>query len=181
MKNNDGRKRLTAQQRRFVNFILKGIDGKNAYIKAGYKARGNAAKAAASRLLTNVNVSSAIEVAQKQAAYNAEITVERILREEACIAFQNAGDVFELTKGTLIKPNELPEEVQRAIAGVEVIATEVAGKKSIKYRDKFWDKGRSLERLSKHLGMYDAHNRQKAPKIEGCEFTVVRAGVESSS
>jgi phage terminase small subunit len=149
------KKKLTHLQERFKNNILNGMDAKNAYIKAGYKARGAAAESAASRLLRNVKVAAVIEKAQKDAAYNAEITAKRILKEEACIAFQKVGTIFELRNGTPIRPNELPEDVQRAVAGVEIIKTGAGEFKTTRYKYKFWDKGRSLERISRHLGMYN--------------------------
>jgi hypothetical protein len=66
----------------------------------------------------------------------------------------------------------LPEDVQRAISGLEIIQ-EANGQ--VKYKYKFWDKGRSLERLEKYLGMFEKDNLQSAPKIEGCTFQVVKA------
>jgi phage terminase small subunit len=166
--------KLTHRQERFKNNILKGMNGKSAYIKSGYKARGAAAEVNASRLLRNDKVAAVIEKAQKRAAYNAEITAERLLKEEASIAFQIVGAIFD-KNGKLIRPDELPEEVQRAIAGLEIIETESGPEKTVKYKYKFWDKGRSLERLEKHLGMFEKDNQRRQTLIEGCTFQVVKA------
>jgi phage terminase small subunit len=48
--------KLSIQQRRFVNNVLEGMDAKNAYIKAGYRARGHTAEVNGSRLLRNAKV-----------------------------------------------------------------------------------------------------------------------------
>jgi phage terminase small subunit len=144
------KKKLTHLQRRFVNNILKGLDGKAAYIRAGYRARGAAAEAAASRLLRNVKVKKTVKAAQKRAAFKAEITAERILREEMCLAFFNPQGLVD-EEGKLLDLNILPEEVARAIMGLEVIS-QPKGKLKFKYR--FSDKGKSLERLEKYKGMF---------------------------
>jgi phage terminase small subunit len=142
---------LTHRQERFKNNILKGMDAKNAYIKAGYKARGAAAEVNASRLLRNAKVASAIEKAQKRAADKAEATTERILREEMRLAFFDpAGLVDE--NGCLLDLHKLSEDSRRAITGLEVTQQPGGG---LKFKYKFSDKGKSLERLSKHLGMYE--------------------------
>jgi phage terminase small subunit len=144
------KRKLTAQQKKFKNNILSGMNGKAAYIAAGYKARGAAAEVNASKLLRITKVAAAIEEAQKKAAYKAEVTAERILREEMCLAFLNPHGLVD-KNGKLLDLHKLPEDVARAIVGLEV--TEVAG--ILKYKYKFSDKGRSLERISRHLGMYN--------------------------
>jgi phage terminase small subunit len=141
---------LTPLQERFKNNILKGMNGKAAYIAAGYKARGAAAEAAASRLLRKGKMRSVIEKAQKRASDRAEATHERILREEMRLAyFDPAGLVDD--NGKPLRLHELPEDVRRAIAGLEVVE-QADGTLKFKYR--FNDKGRSLERLEKICGMF---------------------------
>ena len=39
------------------------------------------------------------------------------------------------------------------------------GKQQYKYKYRFWDKGKSLERISKHLGLYEKDNLQKAVRM----------------
>jgi phage terminase small subunit len=152
--------KLTAKQERFKNNILKGMDGKTAYIKAGYRARGNAAEAAASRLLRNVKVKAAIEEAQKKVAFKAEVSRQRILEEEKLLAFLNPGSLVD-KNGKLLPLHMLPEETQRAIVGLEVI-TQPKGKLKFKY--KFSDKGRSLERLERIEGMFAPEKHEIAGK-----------------
>ena len=149
--NSSSKRKLSNLQQRFVNNILKGMDGKAAYVKAGYKARGAAAEVNASRLLRNAKVEAAIEKAQKRVAYKAEITAERILREEMLLAFFDPVGLVN-DEGTLLSLHKLPEEVRRAIVGLEVITLPVGG---VKYKYKFSDKGRSLERISRHLALYN--------------------------
>jgi phage terminase small subunit len=55
---------LTAQQRRFVEGRAAGMPAGRAYEAAGYRAKGRAADAAASRMLAKTNVSAALAEVQ---------------------------------------------------------------------------------------------------------------------
>jgi phage terminase small subunit len=140
---------LTHLQERFKNNILKGMDAKSAYIKAGYRARGAAAEVNASRLLRNAKVAAAIEKGQKKAADKAEVTMERILREEMRLAFFDPAGLVD-KNGKLLPIHKLPEDVRRVIVGLEIIQQ---SKGALKFKYKFSDKGKSLERLEKYKGM----------------------------
>lgn len=61
-------KGLTQQQRTFCELYASNMPAGRAYEQAGYKARGNAAEAAASRLLTNVKVKTYVEEIQAQSS-----------------------------------------------------------------------------------------------------------------
>ncbi|MEK3819680.1 terminase small subunit [Cytobacillus sp. FSL W8-0315] len=52
---------LSEQQKKFADLYIASGNAKQAYIEAGYKAKGNAAEASASRLLRNVKVATYIE------------------------------------------------------------------------------------------------------------------------
>ncbi len=142
--------KLTHLQERFKNNILKGMDGTAAYIAAGYKTKGAGARVNASKLLTKTNIKAAIKEGQKKAADKAEVTQERVLREEARLAFADLRQLFD-EKGTIIPLHKLPDDIVRAVIGLEVI-TEVG--EITRYKYKFSDKGKSLERLERHLGMF---------------------------
>jgi phage terminase small subunit len=154
-------KKLTHLQERFKNNILSGMDGKAAYIAAGYKARGAAAEAAASRLLRNVKVRAKLRKGRKKARFEAEIRLARILEEEALIAFSDIGNLFD-EKGELIPPEQLPEDVSRAIAKYE---RRYLANGTFVFKVRFWDKGKSLERIERYLGMFEKDNNQKRDRI----------------
>ena len=92
------KKKLTPLQEKFVNNLLEGMHQDEAYIKAGYKAKGAAARANASRLLTNDNVKTALKERQKKAAEKVELTQERILQEEMRLAFLNPQNLVSKSK-----------------------------------------------------------------------------------
>jgi phage terminase small subunit len=135
----------------FVYNILEGMNQTDAYLAAGYKCTRSAARRAAARLLTKVDVRSAIDRVQGRAAEKAEITQQRILEEEGRLAFLNPQNLVDKS-GKLLDLHELPEDVARAIVGLEIVRQNDG---SLKYKYRFTDKGKSLERLSRHLGMYN--------------------------
>jgi len=72
-------KSLTAQQSRFVDEYLKDLNATQAYIRAGYKAKGNAAESAAVRLLRNVQVQQAIQERMNDRAERTKIDADFVL------------------------------------------------------------------------------------------------------
>lgn len=145
------KRKLTALQERFKNNVLKGMNQTDAYLAAGYKCSRSAARRNAARLMTNADILAAIKRALEGAADKAEITQQRILEEEGRLAFLNPQNLVG-ADGNLLDLHELPEDVARAITGLEVIK-QADG--NLKFKFKFSDKGRSLERISRHLGMYN--------------------------
>lgn len=160
--------KFTAKQKKFADEWLKDHNGTRAY-RVAYPTvkKDETAKAAASRLLTNVNVESYIQKKQALIAYKNEITHDRILREEMCIAFS---DITRLFSGpTPIPPDELPEDLRRAVSSIKIKELPLLGKSSkqqYEYEYRFWDKGRALERLEKHLGMFEKDNQQRGISIQ---------------
>lgn len=86
-----------------------------------------------------------------------KVTVQRVLEEYSRIAFLDIGDAFEAAGG--LKPiHEIPEDIRRAIAGIEVVNYEEDGdgKGAIGklHKIKLLDKTKALQDLGKHLGMF---------------------------
>jgi phage terminase small subunit len=154
------KKKLTAQQKMFVYNILEGMNQTDAYLNAGYKCTRSAARRAAARLLTNVDVQNVIKTAQGRAAEKAEITQQRIFEEEGRLAFLNPQGLVN-ENGKLLDLQELPEDVARAIVGLDVVRQNDG---SLKYKYRFTDKGKSLERLERIVGMFAPERHEIAGK-----------------
>jgi phage terminase small subunit len=151
---------LTAKQQRFVDEYLIDLNATAAYKRAGYAGEGNSAEAAASRLLSNVKVSWAIQAAMKEREKRTEITQDRVLQEYAKLAFLDPRRFYN-EKGNLIPVHELDADVAAALAGMEIV-TQRAGKDedgNQEYEDvkkiKFIDKKGALDSVARHLGMFN--------------------------
>lgn len=150
------KKGLTPLQERFVNNILKGMNQTDAYLAAGYKCTRSAARRNAARLMTNADIKTAIEHRRQKAAEKAEISQQRILEEESRLAFYDPKELFDKC-GELKPIHQLSENIRRAIHGFEIIYTKLG---DIKYKYKFADKGKSLNRLERIEGMFSPEKHE---------------------
>ncbi len=149
MNNQSIDKELTPKQDKFVDEYLVDLNATQAAIRAGYSKR-SANNIGPGNLLKPI-IQEAIQKRRLKLQQKLHITQERVLEEEARLAFVDIESMFD-DKGNLLPVNKIPEDARRAIAGVEVIEGVVKGETKFKYR--LWDKGRALERISKHLGIY---------------------------
>jgi len=119
-----------------------------------------------SKCLKKPEVQVALKEWKDNIALETNISLKRVMLEESCIAYYDPVDLFT-KEGTMLSPDQLPERIRRAISGIEII--ELPSKngdvKQYKYKYRFWDKGKSLERISKHLGLYEKDNLQKAVRM----------------
>lgn len=148
--------KLTPKQQLFVREYLKDLNGTRAAERAGYSAK--TAQEQSSRLLSNVMVQAEIQKHMDRRAEKLEITSERILRELLTIATVDISKAFN-EHGHLLPIADMPEEIRRAIAGVEIMDEFLgSGRDRTKIGEttkiKFWDKPKTLELLGKHLKLF---------------------------
>lgn len=117
------------------------------------------AKSGSSKLVAKDNFKKYMAALEAQVANDAieraAISEERVLSEEACLAFLDVAD-FVNEEGFFIRNiRDIPEQARRAIAGIEI--TERIdpndGQPKPYFKIKIANKGSALERLEKHLGM----------------------------
>ena len=160
-------KELTPKQTKFVDEYLKDLNATQAAIRAGYSKR-SANNIGPGNLLKSI-IQEAIQKRRLKLQQKLHITQERVLEEEARLAFVDVESLFD-EKGNLLPVNKIPEDARRAIAGVEVIESTTKGKeKEVKFKYRLWDKGRALERISKHLGIYapEKHEHSMSERMMG--------------
>lgn len=155
--------KLSPKQQRFCDEYLIDLNATQAAIRAGYSPKTAAQQAA--RLLTNVKIQEYIQAKRQKTANKMDITRDRILEELSLIAFGDAKALFD-QEGNLRKIHEMPDNVSRSIASVEVdeISEYDHGRKvpvGLTKKIKLWDKLRAIEQISKILG-YNAPE-----KVEG--------------
>ena len=136
-----------------------------------------AAAAGASRLMKVDSVIKYLddhyEKSHKKAAEKLEITVDRILEEEACIAFLDPGDFFD-EDGHLRQVQDMPENARRALASLKINKKDLVGggeDKDLTWLDvvhelRYLDKGKALDRLEKIFGM------QRESVVGGINVTI---------
>lgn len=161
---------LTDKQKLFADEYLIDLNATRAY-KTVYKNVKNdeTAAAASARLLRNVKVAEYIEQRMKDRSKRTEITQDFVLNELFAIAKAKGTDYAQIVEEKIIQngqyiidpdtgqmktqevvritpTSKLPEDKQKAIAGIK------EGKYGIEVAT--CDKVRALELLGKHLGMF---------------------------
>ena len=131
------------------------LNAAQAAVRAGYSAK--TAESCGPRLLRNAQVRKEVERLQEERAKRLDLTADDVLAELVRIARVDIGEAYD-EKGRLRPLKDIPEDVRRAIAGVEVVELfEGAGEERVQSGElkklKLWDKVKALELLAKHLGL----------------------------
>jgi phage terminase small subunit len=153
----------------FARAIVEGSSGRAAYGAAGYRAKGAAADANASRLLGNAKVSSRIAELKGVAAQASTVEATRVLDELAKLAFANMADymrvgpdgdpVLDFSKLTRDQAAALVEvTVEDYLDGRGEDARQVR-----KVKFKLADKRGPLTDLGKHLGLFKERVEHSGP------------------
>ena len=104
-------------QERFVSEYMIDKNARNAAIRAGFSERS--AHELGSRMLKKVEIAAEIARREAEIAQKCDVSVEKIMREYARIAFFDPGDFFN-DDGTLRHILEIPEDARRAISSLDI-------------------------------------------------------------
>lgn len=145
-------------------YVANGGNGTEAAKTAGYSPK--TARSQAARLLADDNISGAVASRRADLLEKFELTTERTLREIARLAYFDPRKMFR-ADGTMKAVHELDDDTAAAIAGIETDEiqsgdTVIGVTKKLKH----WDKNAALEKAMKHLGQYEADNKQKSQFAE---------------
>ncbi len=162
---------LTVKQELFVQEYLRCDNAAEAYRIAypgSEKWTVNALNVNAHRNLHKPNISLRIksikEAAARKIAKKYEITLERLTKEYARIAFLDFSIFFD-NQGQLIPIQEMSADAKASLAGLETVI--VGGGDQVDYikKIKTYDKLKALGDLAKHLGFFKEDNEQGKEKV----------------
>lgn len=152
---------LTPKQRLFAHEYLVDRNGTQAAIRAGYAA--GSADVTASRLLGNARIAALVnarmERIEEHLTEKTETSLERIILELRRILLADPLAAFDDETGAPKKLSEIPQDLRRAISGLEVLA-HFDGAGEERYQDgevvklKFWSKTEASSQLLRVLGAF---------------------------
>jgi len=157
--------KLSPKALQFCAEYLIDLNGTQAAIRAGYSAK--TARQQAADLLAKPDIAEEIARLAKAREKRTEITADTVLRELLTIARVDIAEAFN-DDGSLKAIKDMPEDVRRAIAGVDVYQ-EYAGRGESREaigetkKLRFWDKNKALELLGKHLRLFIERQEHSGP------------------
>lgn len=137
---------LNPRQQKFVLEYLKCGEGRKAAIAAGYSASN--AEFQASRLLALPKIKAHVTKKHAKLMDKLEVSVERVLKERARMAFYDIGEVVDHMVKEPKDIAKLPEDLRQAITGWKY-------DRQGRFVLQLSDKNPHLTAIEKHLGMYD--------------------------
>lgn len=159
---------LTDKEQRFCEEYLVDLNATQAAIRAGYSEK--TARSIGSENLSKPDIQEKILLLRQELSDKTGITAQRVLNELAKIAFSDPRKAFK-ADNALLDVRQFDDDTAGAVASVEVDALyeKIDGEKELvgqTQKIKFWDKVNALEKLGKHLGIFEKDNRQKSDKIK---------------
>lgn len=153
---------LTDAQRRFADEFLVDFCAAAAYIRAGYKARGNSAAASASRLLARPEVGAYLAKRKSELSAETGLSLLRVTQELKAIALFDPRRLYD-ESGVMLSPSAWPDDVAAAIAGVDVveISEQRNGRKVRVGQTKKLNLWNKLDAIEKALKLLDAYPTKK--------------------
>ena len=136
---------LNPKQGRFVAEYLLDLNATQAAIRAGYSPR--TAYSQGQRLLKDAEILAAVAVAQAKRSEEVGVDADRVIREAACLAFYDPGEIASVPMNGPADIAKLPERLRRAIIGW-------SWDKFGNFVLKLAPKTPSLELIGRHLGMF---------------------------
>lgn len=152
--------KLTPKQALFVQEYLIDLNATQAAIRAGYSEK--TAGSQAFDLLKKPEIQVAISEAQNARSVRIQVSQDRVIQEIARIGLSDMRKLFD-DGGRLLQPHEWDEDTAASIASIEVDQRKEPGDDGEQYtvtKIKAWDKNAALEKLCKHLGLYEKDNAQ---------------------
>lgn len=153
-------RQLTPKQAKFCEEYLVDLNAKRAALRAGYSPKS--AEEIGYQLLQKTPVQAKLEELRSKQQVRTGISADRALKEAARLAFFDIRKLCDAS-GNPIPIQDLDDDTAAAIQGLE-LSTEKDGEGFTTVRKyKVADKNAALERVFKHLGLFERDNDQTNP------------------
>lgn len=170
--------KLTPKQQKFCDEYLVDLNATQAAIRAGYSKK--TANEIGAQNLAKVSIQEYLTAARQRMQERTEITADMVVKELARIGFHNVKDFVNGGNSVL----ELKFIDEDKTAAVSAVKNTVKSTYNTATREtttdtiteiKFHDKVSALEKLGRHLGIFEKDNGQRKLEISGVLVTTQEA------
>ena len=161
---------LNPRQELFVLEWFKDGNASRAAAAAGYAPQG--ARMRGYALLANPRVKAHIAAKRDKREKKFDVTAEKVLEQAARMAFVDPR-AYVNAAGELIPLHQLSDEAAAALQGLEVDQGQ-NGKMRTRY--KLVDRGAAVDKLMRHLGMFEKDNTQAVDAVGNLLASIHSAG-----
>lgn len=133
--------------------------------KIAFKSKAKSAHQIAYRLFSKVYMQARVVYLTQKGLSDLNITNERILAEQARLAFADPGTMYD-ENGHMLPVQDMPEDIRRCIGGMDV--TTVVSRKGNEYttvKPRLISKTAALSDLMKNSGLFQKDNEQQAQSL----------------
>ncbi|MDD3965352.1 MAG: terminase small subunit [Candidatus Moranbacteria bacterium] len=153
-------RQLNPKQTTFCQEYLVDLNAKQAAIRAGYSQK--TAEVIGYQLLQNTLVAGKLQELRTKQEVRTGISADRALKEAARLAFFDVRKLCD-AQGNPIRVQELDDDTAAAIQGLELVSEKDGEGFATVRKYKVADKNAALERVFKHLGLFERDNEQSNP------------------
>ena len=160
-------KKLTKKQDRFCREYIIDFNGTRSAISAAFSKKTAAEQSY--QLLQESHIQERLKKLIEERQKRTQTKADDAMNECCRIAFADVGQAFN-EDNTLKAIHEMPEDIRRAVSGIEVdeIYSGTGEDRALTgytKKIKFWSKGRQIEMLFKHHGLFSKDNDQKGKSL----------------
>ena len=146
--------RLKRRERRFVDQYVIGCSAAEALRQCGYK--GLHPNAIAHKWLKKPDVAAAVDERTEQHLLDTTARKHKTLEQVISIAYADPRKVVHPETGKAVPLEQMDAATAAAISSVEVENISIDGESGTRYKYRFWDKGKALDRLGQWQRLWDA-------------------------
>lgn len=167
-------KALTPKQKRFCEEYIIDFNGTQAVIRAGYSKK--TAAAIANELLSKPEITEYLDVLKLKLQEMTGISAQMVINELAKCGFANILEFVD-ERNTIKDISQVDRKYTAALAGVKTTTKTVhfngGEETTVQTEIKLTDKISALEKLGKHLGIFEKDNTQKKTEIKSLSIEPV--------
>ncbi|WP_181880902.1 terminase small subunit [Crenobacter cavernae] len=153
---------LTPKQLAFIERYLVHFNATQAAKEAGYSAKS--ARQTGCELLQHPAVQFALSARRREVREQASVDRERVLLELSRIAFADIRLLYD-ANGALLPPRDWPDDIAAAVSGLDTTELLSDGSGGVTRKVRLADKLGALDKLARHLGLYEADHQQSGQGV----------------